>query len=62
MRFNKAQNEGFARACDTLAVSAIIGAIVGITGHSFLLMIEIFGLMIASWLLLTAGYFFRRKI
>lgn len=60
VKFNKEQREGFARACDTLAVTAVVGAIVGATGHSPLQTIEILGLIVASLLLFLIGFFFRR--
>jgi hypothetical protein len=60
MKFNKEQREGFARACDTLAVTAIVGAVVGATGHSPLQTLEIWGLIIVSPLLFAVGYAFRR--
>jgi hypothetical protein len=60
MKFNKEQREGFARACDTLAVTAIVGAVVGATGHSPLQVLEIWGLIIVSPLLFAVGYVFRR--
>jgi hypothetical protein len=61
MNFNKEQREGLARVCDTLAVTAIIGAVVGATGHSPLQAVEIGVLIAISPVLLAVGYFFRRQ-
>jgi hypothetical protein len=61
MNFNKEQREGFARVCDTLAITSIIGAVVGATGHSPLQSIEIGVLIVISPALLFIGYLFRRQ-
>jgi hypothetical protein len=61
MKFNKEQREGFARVCDTLAVSSIVGVVVGATGHSPLLPIEIAVLIAVTPALLLTGYLFRRQ-
>lgn len=60
MKFNKEQREGFARACDTLAVTAIVGAVVGATGHSPLQTLEIWALIVVAPLLFAVGYVFRK--
>jgi hypothetical protein len=60
MKFNKEQREGFARACDTMAVTAIVGAVVGATGHSPLQPLEIWCLIVVAPLLFAVGYVFRR--
>lgn len=61
MNFNKEQREGLARICDTLAVTAIVGAIVGATGHSPLQALEIGVLIVISPVLIVVGYLFRRQ-
>lgn len=61
MNFNKEQREGLARICDTLAVTAIVGAIVGATGHSPLQSIEIGVLIAISPVLIFVGYLFRKQ-
>jgi ABC-type uncharacterized transport system ATPase subunit len=61
MNFNKEQREGLARICDTLAVTAIVGAVVGATGHSPLQTIEIGVLIVISPVLIIVGYLFRRQ-
>lgn len=60
MKFNKEQREGFARACDTLAVTSIVGAVVGITGHSPLQTVEVWGLIAVAPALFAIGFFFRK--
>jgi len=60
MRFAKEQKEGIARVLDTLAVSALIGAVVGSTGHSPLSTIEIATLFVICPILLTFAFFLRR--
>ena len=60
INFNKEQREGFAKACDTLAVTSIVGATVAITGHSNLLAVEIYGLITMVPVFFAVGYFFRR--
>jgi len=59
IKFNKEQREGFARACDTLAVTSIVGAAVAITGHSQLQIIEICGLIIVTPVLFALGCYLR---
>jgi hypothetical protein len=59
LRFNKEQKEGVARFSDTLAASAVIGAVVGITGHSQISRWEIGVLFTACSILLTFSYFLR---
>lgn len=60
VKISKEQKEGLARFVDTLAVSAIIGAVVGATGHSPLTAIEVIGLVVASPILLGFGFLLRR--
>ena len=57
---NKEKREGFAKACDTLAVSSNIGAVVGITGHSQLQVLEIWCLIAAAMALFRAAFLVRR--
>lgn len=61
MKFNKEQREGLARVCDTLAVTSIVGAVVGATGHSPLLTMEVVVLIAISPVLLVIGYLFRNQ-
>jgi hypothetical protein len=60
MKFTKEQAEGFARVTDGLAIASIIGAVVGITGHSPLQPIEIGALIAVTPLLLWFGYSLRK--
>lgn len=59
LKFNKEQKEGVARFIDTLAASAVIGAVVGITGHSQINPWEIGALFTACSILLSFSYFLR---
>ena len=59
MRFAKEQKEGIARVLDTLAVSALIGAVVGSTGHSPLSTLEIGVLFAMCPILLVFAFFLR---
>ncbi len=61
LKFNKEQREGFARFCDTLAATALVGAIIGIAGYSQISRLEISGLFLICFTLLVFGYFFRRN-
>jgi hypothetical protein len=60
MKFTKEQSEGLARFLDTLAASAVIGAVVGATGHSDLSLAEIFGLLALCPALLSMSIYLRR--
>lgn len=60
MKFTKEQAEGFARITDGLAIAAIIGATVGIAGHSPLQGLEIGALMVAAPALIWIGYTLRK--
>jgi hypothetical protein len=60
MRFNKEQKEGLARVQDTLAVSAMIGVVLGVTGHSQLTNIEIALLISVSLVLVVTSLFIRK--
>ncbi len=60
MKFNKEQNEGFARFLDTIAASALIGAVVGMTGHSVLSFWEMATLFAICPILLIASVYLRR--
>jgi hypothetical protein len=59
MRFNSAQKEGLARVIDTLITSAVIGALVGVTGHSALSQVEIVCLIAACPSLYLCSYLLR---
>lgn len=61
MNFSKEQKEGIARVLDTLAVSALIGAVVGSTGHSPLSTAEIAFLFAGTPILLVFGYLLRSQ-
>lgn len=61
MQFSKEQKEGFARVLDTLAVSALIGAVVGSTGHSPLSTVEIVVLFAMCPILLGMSFFLRKQ-
>lgn len=60
MKFNKEQREGIARSIDTLATTSVVGAAVGITGHSALTMFEICSLSILAIVLYGVAIFIRR--
>jgi hypothetical protein len=60
MKFTKEQGEGLSRFLDTIAASALIGAVVGATGHSALSTVEIFGLIFLCPLLLSMSFYLRR--
>jgi hypothetical protein len=60
MKFSKEQSEGLARFLDTLAASAVIGAVVGATGHSNLSLGEIIGLLTLCPTLLSMSIYLRR--
>jgi hypothetical protein len=60
MKFSKEQREGFARFIDTVAASALIGGIVGATGHSSLSAMEIATLLLICPILLCASAYVRR--
>jgi hypothetical protein len=59
IKFNKEQREGFARACDTVAVTSVVGAAVAITGHSQLQIVEICGLIAITPMLFAFGCYLR---
>jgi hypothetical protein len=60
MKFSKEQYEGFARFIDTIAASALIGGIVGATGHSPLSTTEIVTLLGICPILLGSSAYVRR--
>jgi len=57
--FNKEQREGLAKVSYNLAVTSFVGAIVGITGHSQMQTVEIWCLVAAAGVLISASYFLR---
>lgn len=59
MKFNSAQSEGLARLTDTLAASAIIGFIVGITGHSSLSVAEFLSLVSGAIVSISFAFYLR---
>lgn len=60
MKFTKEQAEGLARFTDTLASAALIGAVVGASGHSLLSRNEVIALLVICPILLTASLFLRK--
>ena len=60
MKFSKEQYEGFARFLDTIAASALIGAVVALTGHSVLSFWELTTLFAICPILLGAAAYLRR--
>jgi len=56
---NKEQREGLARLFDTLTASAVIGLVVGLSGHTDLTLLEIMCLCLGSAVLLTFSLFLR---
>jgi len=58
---NKEQREGLARLFDTLTASAIIGVVVGLSGHTALTLREIIALGMACPVLLTFSFLLRRQ-
>ncbi len=61
MQIGKEQKEGFARFLDTIAASAFIGAIVGLTGHSPLKTSEMVVLFALCPILLGMSFFLRKQ-
>jgi hypothetical protein len=61
MKFNKEQREGMARSLDTLGTTSIVGAAVGITGHSALTVFEICSLSVLAFVLYGWALFIRRS-
>ena len=61
MQFSKEQKEGLARFLDTIAASAVIGAVVGSTGHSPLSTVEIVVLFSVCPILLGMSFFLRKQ-
>ena len=61
MKYAKEQKEGVARFLDTIAASAVIGAVVGTTGHSVLSAFEITVLFLACPTLLGLSFYLRRQ-
>jgi len=57
---NKEQREGLARLFDTLTASAMIGLVVGWSGHTNLTVWEIVALCATSSVLLTFSLLLRR--
>jgi hypothetical protein len=60
MQISKEQKEGLARVLDTLAVSAIIGALVGHAGYSLVTPIQVTLLYLASPILLAFAFLLRK--
>jgi hypothetical protein len=61
MKFSKEQKEGLARFFDTIAASALIGAVVGSTGHSPLTSLEVGVLFSVCPILLAMSFFLRKQ-
>ena len=59
MEFNKEQREGVARSLDTLGTSAVVGAVVGLTGHSVITNFEICSLSALAIVLYGIAFFVR---
>jgi uncharacterized membrane protein YoaK (UPF0700 family) len=59
MEFNKEQREGVARSLDTLGTSAVVGAVVGVTGHSAITGFEICSLSVLAVILYGIAFFVR---
>lgn len=59
MKFNKEQREGVARSLDTLATSCLIGATIGVTGHSEITWFELSLLFFATPLLYSFSFLVR---
>jgi len=59
VKASKEQKEGVARVFDTLAASSVIGAVLGITGHGVMSLLEIGCLLMLTPILLTSGWFLR---
>lgn len=59
-RYSKEQKEGLARFFDSIAAASLIGAIVGLTGHSSINAWEIAILFIACPILLLLTWRLRR--
>jgi hypothetical protein len=57
----KEQREGLSRFFDTIAASAFVGGILGITGRSAMTWYEITALFVTCPILLTFSYFLRGK-
>jgi hypothetical protein len=57
----KEQREGLSRFFDTLAASAFVGAVLGITGRSPMVWYEIAVLLVTCPILLSFSYFLRGK-
>jgi len=57
---SKEQKEGVARIFDTLAASTIIGAIVGLSGHSVMSLLEVSLLCALCPALVSCGWLLRR--
>jgi len=58
---NKDQREGLARLFDTLTASAVIGLVVGWSGHTDLTELETAALCVSSSVLLTFSLLSRRQ-
>lgn len=59
MKFTKERREGLARLLDTLAASAVIGALLGISGRSSMSGIEIAALIFVCILLIFCSLLLR---
>jgi len=57
---SKEQLEGVARVFDALAVSSIVAASVGATGHGVMTSVEIISLVVLSPILMVTAWILRR--
>jgi hypothetical protein len=60
LKLNDKQIEGLARILDTLAISAILATVVGLSGHSPLSFLEISCLVITTPILTLFAIYLRR--
>jgi len=58
---NREQREGVARLFDTLTASALIGLVVGLSGHTDLTAWEAIALSVTCFILLTFSLLLRRQ-
>ncbi|MET3516476.1 hypothetical protein ABIC63_004275 [Pseudacidovorax sp. 1753] len=59
-KYSKEQKEGLARFLDTIAASAFIGGVVGLTGHSPLSPLEIGMLFVVCPIILVLSWTLRK--
>ena len=59
-KYTKEQKEGLARFFDTIAASAVIGGVVGVTGHSPFSPLEIWALFLVCPILLLLSWTLRK--